>query len=106
MSVIQMSFTRGRKLYNHVMNGGSPIKWGDNELFHFIEYYRKIDQSFVAHLEDDYDDLSPRNMVFMILFQMGKNDKEVANIMGIAEDSIRMTKTRLRRKDNNKSGAL
>ena len=42
--------------------------------------------------------------MFMILYHMGKNDKEVAKIMGIAEDSLRMTKTRLRRKDN--SGAL
>ena len=30
---------------------------------------------------------------------MGKNDEEVANIMGLAEDSIRMAKTRLRRKE-------
>ena len=41
----------------------------------------------------------------MILYNMEKDDKEVAKIFGIAEDSLRMKKSRLRRKDN-KSGAL
>ena len=43
--------------------------------------------------------------MFMILYHMEKEDKEVAKIIGIAEDSLRMKKTRLRRKDNN-SGTL
>ena len=36
--------------------------------------------------------------MFMILFHMNKNDEEVAKIMGVSEDSIRMTKKRLREK--------
>ena len=94
----------GRKLYDHIMNGGTTAGWGDDDFFNFVQFYRIIDQSFVAHLEDDYDDLSPQNMMFMILYHMEKDDKEVAKIIGIAEDSLRMKKSRLRRKDN--SGAL
>lgn len=36
----------------------------------------------------------------MILYHVDKNDEEVAKIMGVAEDSLRMTKSRLRRKEN------
>ena len=86
------------------MNGGTTAGWGDDDFFNFVQFYRIIDQSFVAHLEDDYDDLSPQNMMFMILYHMEKDDKEVAKIIGIAEDSLRMKKSRLRRKDN--SGVL
>ena len=88
----------GRNLYNHIMEGGTTARWGDEDYFNFIEYYKLIDLPFVNHLEDDYKKLSTRNMMFMILFNMDKNDKEVAKIMGVAEDSIRMTKTRLREK--------
>lgn len=88
----------GRNLYNHIMEGGTTARWGDEDYFNFIEYYKIIDLPFVNHLKDDYKKLSTRNMMFMILFHMDKNDKEVAKIMGVAEDSIRMTKTRLREK--------
>ena len=70
----------------------------DEDFLCFIEYYRIIDFNFVTHLEEDYNNLSNRNMMFMILFHMNKNDEEVAKIMGVSEDSLRMTKTRLRRK--------
>ena len=88
----------GRKLYDHIMDGGATENWEDEDYFCFIEYYRVIDFNFVTHLEEDYNNLSNRNMMFMILFHMNKNDEEVAKIMGVSEDSLRMTKTRLRRK--------
>ena len=88
----------GRKLYDHIMDGGTTEKWEDEDFLCFIEYYRIIDFNFVTHLEEDYNNLSNRNMMFMILFHMNKNDEEVAKIMGVSEDSIRMTKKRLREK--------
>ena len=95
----------GRQLYDHIMNGGTTRKWGDDDYFNFVHFYRIIDHSFVAHLEDDYNNLSTRDMMRMILFHMDKSDKEVAKIIGVAEESLRMTKKRLREKENNKSGA-
>jgi hypothetical protein len=95
----------GRKLYDHIMDGGATENWEDEDYFCFIEYFRIIDFNFVTHLEEDYNNLSNRNMMFMILFHMNKNDEEVAKIMRVSEDSIRMTKKRLREKENNKSGA-
>ena len=95
----------GRKRYLHIEDGGTTENWGDEDFYNFIEYYRIEDISFITHLEKDYYCLSTRNMMFMILFHMGKNDKEVAKIMGVSVDSIRMTKKRLREKENNKSGA-
>ena len=89
----------GRKRYNQIMDGSTTENWEDEDFYNFIEFYRMKDMSFITHLEEDYDRLSTRNIMFMILFHMGKNDEEVANIMGLAEDSIRMAKTRLRRKE-------
>ena len=88
----------GRQLYDHILQGGTTSLWGKTDFAHFIEFYKLIDLPFVTHLENDYDNLSPRNMFFEVLYHMGKDDHEVAYVLGIAEDSIRMTKTRLRRK--------
>ena len=78
----------GHKLYNHIVDGGTTAGWGDDEFFYFVEYYRMIDFSFVAHLEDDYNNLSTSDMMRMILFHMDKSDKEVAKIIGVAEESL------------------
>jgi tetratricopeptide (TPR) repeat protein len=90
----------GRKLYEHFMSGGSTVLWNNADCAHFIEYYKLIDLPFVNYLKNDYKNLSPRYMLYAVLYEMGKNDSEVAKIMGLGEDSIRMMKSRLRRKDN------
>lgn len=88
----------GRRLYDHILQGGTTSLWGKTDFAHLIEFYKLIDLPFVTHLENDYDNLSPRNMFFEILYNMGKNDKEVANILGIGNSTVRSSKTRIKGK--------
>lgn len=87
----------GKKRYDHIIQGGTTVLWDTPDYAHFIEYYKILDFPFVVHLEKDYKHLSPQNQFFMILYQMGKDDKEVSRIIGINDSSIRSTKTRIKK---------
>ena len=86
----------GRKNYDHIMQGGTVARWVKEDYVHFIEYYKLLDQSFVTHLKNDYHQLSPRYQFFEILYHMGKDDQEVARIMGISNSTRRSIKTRVK----------
>ncbi|MBR5037299.1 MAG: hypothetical protein IKX65_01055 [Prevotella sp.] len=86
----------GRKNYDHIMQGGTVARWVKEDYTHFIEYYKLLDQSFVTHLENDYHQLSPRYQFFEILYHIGKDDQEVARIMGISNSTRRAIKTRVK----------
>ena len=87
----------GKKRYDHIIQGGTTVLWDTPDYAHFIEYYKILDFPFVVHLEKDYKHLTPQNQFFMILYQMGKDDKEVSRIIGINDSSIRSTKTRIKK---------
>ena len=88
----------GRRLYEEILQGGTTSVWGKTEFAHFIEYYKLIDLPFVTHLENDYDNLSPRNMFFEVLYHMGKDDQEVARVLGVGNSTVRSSKTRIKKK--------
>jgi hypothetical protein len=90
-------FYEGKALYDHIMQGGKTVSWNKSDFVHFIEYYKMLDFPFGVLLEKEYKHLSPKSQFFMILYQMGKDDKEVSRVMGVSEVSIRSRKSRIKR---------
>lgn len=86
----------GKARYDHIIQGGKTVSWGNKDFAHFIEYFRILDYPFVVHLEKDYKNLSVKNQFFMILYQMGKDDNEVCSVMGISDGTMRSTKSRIK----------
>lgn len=89
---------RGHKLYSMIKDGGTVSTWGRSDFVDFIEYYKMIDLPFVMHLQCDYDQLSPRNQFFEILYHIGFTDNEVRHILGIGQSTIRTTRTRIKQR--------
>ena len=89
---------RGKELYGQIEQGGSTIAWSRNDFVDYIEYYKLLDISFINHLETDYDGLSPKYTFFALLEQQGKTDEQIMNIMGISENTMRSTRSRIRGK--------
>lgn len=87
----------GKALYNHIMQGGKTVSWNKSDFVHFIEYYKMLDFPFGVYLEKECKHLSPQNQFIMILYQMGKDDREVSRVMGVSEVSIRSRKSRMKR---------
>ena len=68
------------------------------EFENFIEYYRLININFVDYLESEYDMLSPKNQFFLVMEHLGKSDKEIMRIMGLADGSIRSIRSRINKR--------
>lgn len=88
----------GQKLFEQIESGETVIRWNKSDFIHFIEYYKIKDLPFVNHLENDYDDLSPRYKFFEILYHMGKDDQDVERILAISKSTIKSNRTRIKAK--------
>ena len=95
-------FNAGVKLYEQVCNGESIVKWGRQEYNDFIEYYSVLNMPFVLDLEHNYNNLSYRLKVYMILVQMGKNEDEIATILGVSNNAVRTMKSRTKSRNTEK----
>ena len=88
----------GRALYDSVVGGRSVVTWSKSEVAKFIEYYKAINLPFVMQIEHDYSGLTDNNRLFLILQDMGKNDTEISQALGISPGAIRTIRYRLRAK--------
>ena len=86
--------SEGKKLYELILNGGNIVSWTKQDYNNFLDYYTLLDMPFMAHMEKDYDNLSTRSMVYLILCNLGKTEDEIKNIFGISGSAIRSIKSR------------
>ena len=94
---------KGHKLYEDIMSGGNMVTWHKDDFINFIEFYKMKDMSFVTHLEEDYDKLTPKNMFFEIMLHLGKTNEEIEGIMAITPSTRRSLTSRIKEKLKNDS---
>jgi hypothetical protein len=94
----QHILTEGKLLYEQVINGGNTLEWNKEDFLRFVQYYKLINANLVFRLENDYENLSPRQMAFVILYDMGFDDEGVMRALVLTESSIRSSKTRINAK--------
>ena len=92
------TLSEGHRLYTNIMEGQTIVFWRKKEFENFIEYYRLININFVDYLESEYDMLSPKNQFFLVMVHLGKSDKEIMRIMGLADGSIRSIRSRINKR--------
>ncbi len=88
----------GHKLYTGIMEGQTTVLWKKKEFENFLEYYRLVDMEFMDTLELEYEELSSKYKFFMVMEHLGKSDKDIMHIMGLAESSIRSAKSRINKR--------
>lgn len=89
-------FHSGMKLYNHLTEGGTIVKWSKQDYDDFLDYYNFIDMPFMMHLDKDYDNLPSRSKLYLILEKMNKKDDEIAQVFGVSQSSIRSMRSRIK----------
>ena len=92
------AIAEGRRLYEELTAGGNTAKWTKDDYLNVIEYLRTVDGKTITHLENDYDRLSPRNIVFAALSSAGTSDEDMMRMMCVAASTLRTMKTRIRQK--------
>ena len=89
------SLLKGKLLYEDIKNGGTTSGWTNGDYKCFIDYYKAIDFAAYCRLQKRYQPKTAHNTFFLILYEMGMEDKDVRRIMGITQEAIRSTRYRI-----------
>ena len=85
----------GKERYEEIMAGGTTIRWSRNDFNDCIEYCRTLDAAFITHMEQDYNHLSAKYILFAFMEQQGKSDEELQHIMAISQNTVRSYRSRI-----------
>jgi tetratricopeptide (TPR) repeat protein/DNA-binding CsgD family transcriptional regulator len=72
----------------------------DDEWEHFRKLFEKVHGGYLERLKEKLPGLSPAETRFMALSKLRMSNKEMAGVLGISTDAVRMNKHRLRKKLN------
>lgn len=88
----------GEKLYQDILRGGSAANWSNRQTKEFVDYYSVVNPMMMDNIEQQYNELPPSNVMYLILLDMGKTDAEIQQIMGISQTTIRSIRFRIKSK--------
>ena len=88
--------SEGRMLYDSVMESKPIIRWSADDEKKFIEYYTATNYRTVDRLrkEPRKEKLTDHKLLYLLLKEMGKTDKEVCDIMGLSDNGLRSIRNR------------
>lgn len=70
----------------------------DKDWEDFKQIFEKVHQNFLSQLQEQHADLTPAETRLCTLIKLNLNSKDIAAIMGISTDSLRIARYRLRKK--------
>ena len=82
-------------LYDEIRKDGTTSGWSNDDYKCFIDYYKAIDFAAYCRLQKKYQPKTAHNTFFLILYEMGMDDKDVRRIMGVTQEAIRSTRYRI-----------
>ena len=88
--------SQGRMLYDSIMEGRPIVKWSADDEKKFIEYFTATNYRLISHLrkEPRRENLTDHKLIYLLLKEMGKTDKEVCDIMGLSDAGLRSIRNR------------
>ena len=88
--------SEGRMLYDSIMEGRPIVKWSADDEKKFIEYFTATNYRLISHLrkEPRRENLTDHKLIYLLLKEMGKTDKEVCDIMGLSDAGLRSIRNR------------
>ena len=87
---------QGKNIYERAMKD-EPFRYRDDEIC-LIDYFSVAHHDRYDQWMNNYQDLSPRLLLLLILQDAGKSDTEIEKILSINHTSFRSTKSRLNAK--------
>lgn len=80
-------YSQGKQLYEEIFaRGGNSGQWNKRDYERFLEYYKTLDLSLLAQIEEEYNSLNPRQTFFKILQAKGFEKEQIMRTMCIQED--------------------
>lgn len=87
----------GFNIYNKVKNGESGTDWNKTNLKSFILFYQSIAPDFKKNADRKYTKLTDYQYTLLIMKDMGMNNRQIANALGITESAVRAQASRIKR---------
>lgn len=92
---------KGKELFDAIEAGGTTVRWSKDDFINYLEYYKLKDLPFVNEMETCYNRLSPKYIFFAVLEHEGHDEEGIQHIMGISENTLRSTRSRINSKKLN-----
>lgn len=86
---------KGKLLYEQIQQNGTTVEWTNDDYKCFIDFYKATNFASYSKVVKKFSPKTAHNTFFLLLFEIGKNDKEVRQIMGITQEAIRSTRFRI-----------
>ena len=93
---------KGMLLMADVEKGKCAKYWSDEELRSLTNYYCAVHPDYAKTIYRDHQNLSARQCLYLMLVDMNKTDDETSVIMGVAKDSLRSYKFKIKQKESKK----
>ena len=92
------SLSKGRMLYDDVVENKGKDKWKKDDIEAFLEYYTATNYKTVERIRKTprEEPLTDYRLLFLILVEMGKSDYEIMQILSITKDTLRTHRYRTR----------
>ena len=88
----------GKILCDEIKKDGTTSGWSNDDYKCFIDFYKAIDFPSFCRIQKKYAPKTAHNTFFLILYEMGLEDRDVRRIMGITQEAIRSTRYRIMQK--------
>jgi hypothetical protein len=85
----------GKMLYDQIVENGTTVTWTKEDYNCFVDYYKAKDFASYSKIVRKHHPKTVHNTLFLILYEIGKDDKDVRHIMGITQEAIRSTRFRI-----------
>ena len=88
--------SQGRMLYDSIIEGRPIVKWSADDEKKFIEYFTATNYRLLSHLrkEPRREPLTDHKLIYLLLKEMGKTDKEICDIMSLSDAGLRSIRNR------------
>ena len=87
---------QGRMLYDHIMEGGTTLRWSSKDEKLFNNYYGAINYQSYNRLRKvkRATKLSAHNLFYLILKEIYKDDEKIRSIMALSPEGLRSLRSR------------
>lgn len=86
---------KGIKLYDEVVQNKIVQIWTPDDYEAFIMFYEVGNYRVIKKMRKQYPGITQRNMLYLILVDMGKTKEEISHIMSLNKSSLRSVRHRL-----------
>jgi hypothetical protein len=95
------SLSKGRMLYDDVVENKGKDKWKKDDIEAFLEYYTATNYKTVERIRKTprEEPLTDYRLLFLILVEMGKSDYEIMQILSITKETLRTLRHRTKPKE-------